>query len=96
MAKETEAKVAKVKRPTARKRDLQNEKRRLQNKIFKSKAKTSIRQLEDALSQGDAAQIGTSLNAVYSSLDKGVKKGVYKQNTASRLKSRLAARIQAK
>lgn len=94
MAKEAENK--KVKRPTAIKRDLQNEKRRLNNRVYKSRVKTSIRAFQDSIAKGDTAATQEKLNEVYSIIDKCVKKGVYKINKASRTKSRLAARAVAK
>jgi small subunit ribosomal protein S20 len=95
MAKEADKKT-KARRPTPLKRDLQNEKRRLMNKSFRSSVRTAIRHLDDALPKGDAAQIKENLSNVYSLMDKGVKKGVYKLNKASRTKARLAARVAAK
>lgn len=93
MAKEPEKKV---KRPTALKRDLQNEKKRLSNKIYKSRARTAIRSFEEAVVKGDGEQAQVKLSVVYGLLDKCVKIGVYKLNKASRTKSRLAARALAK
>ncbi len=90
MAKE-EAK--KVKRPSPLKRDLQNEKRRLSNRIYKSRVRTAIRAFQDSIGKEDANQ---KLNEVYSILDKCAKKGVFKINKVSRTKSRLAARAVAK
>ena len=95
MAKETEKKK-KTKRPTAKKRDIQNEKRRFANKIFKSQVRTAIRKFEDTLAKGDEVLTTESLNNVYALMDKGVKKGVFKINKASRTKSRLTARAMAK
>lgn len=82
----------KIKRPTAQKRDLQNEKRRLRNRSFKSSVRTSIRILDETIVKGDKPLVQAKLNDVYSILDKGVKRGVIKINQASRTKSRLAAR----
>lgn len=90
MAKEDKNK--KVKRPTALKRDLQHEKKRLRNKSFKSSVRTTIRQFEESLVKGDAAAVKANLSEVYSAMDKGVKKGVYTINKASRTKARLTAR----
>lgn len=95
MAKE-EVKAKKVKRPTPLKRDIQNEKRRLRNKAFKSSVRTTVRQFEETLAKGDPAVIKQSLDEVYSMMDKGVKRGVFKLNKASRTKARLAARSVAK
>jgi small subunit ribosomal protein S20 len=86
----------KVKRPTALKRDLQSKKRRLNNKIYKSRVRTAMRAFQETLTKGDQADTTTKLNEVYSILDKCVKKGVFKVNKASRTKSRLAARAVAK
>ena len=91
MAKEAAAKV-KVKRPTAQKRAIQDEKRRLRNRSFKSEVRTTIRHFEEALPKGDFKAVQESLKDVYSMMDKGVKHGVFKLNKASRTKARLAAR----
>lgn len=96
MAKDKAEEVKKVKRPTALKRDIQNEKRRLRNKAFKSQVRTAIRQFEEILSKGEPEAVKEKLNTVYSLMDKGVKKGVFKINKASRTKSRLTARSVAK
>lgn len=95
MAKEPVTK-AKVKRPTPLKRDIQNEKRRLRNKAFKSSVRTAMRAFEESLPKGEEAVIKEHLDNVYSMMDKGVKRGIYKLNKASRTKSRLAARAVAK
>lgn len=95
MAKEA-AKKTKPRRPTPLKRDLQNEKRRLLNKAFKSSVRTSVRNFEESITKGDEASIKERLNDVYSMMDRGVKRGVYKLNKASRTKARLAARAAAK
>lgn len=95
MAKEAADKKekAKVKRPTALKRDLQNEKARLRNRAFKSQVRTAIRHLEDSLEKNDSTAAKEQLNTAYSLMDKGVKRGVFKLNKAIRTKSRLAARV---
>jgi small subunit ribosomal protein S20 len=96
MAKKEAEKKTKERRPTPLKRDMQNEKRRLQNKSFKSSVRTSVRHLEELVTKGDQAAIKEQLNEVYSMMDKGVKRGVYKLNKASRTKARLAARAAVK
>lgn len=92
MAKKEADKNKKVKRPTALKRNMQSEKRRLVNKSYRASVRTAIRSFEEELVKGDAAAIKQKLNEVNSLMDKGVKSGVYKLNKASRTKSRLAAR----
>jgi len=95
MAKE-KAEEKKVKRPTALKRDMQAEKRRLRNRSFKSQIRTVIRHFEEVLPKGDDSLISEKLKEVYSIMDKGVQKGILKLNKASRTKSRLAARAVSK
>lgn len=93
MAKQTEDKKGKVKRPSALKRDIQNSKRRLINKSFQNKVKSAIRSLEQTIGKKEEqAAVQEKLNEVYSLMDKGVKRGVFKQNKANRTKSRLTAR----
>jgi len=83
----------KVKRPSALKRDLQSEKRRLRNRSFRSSVLTAIRSLESALAKKeDPAKIKAQLQGIYSIVDKGVKRGVLKSQKAARTKSRLTAR----
>jgi small subunit ribosomal protein S20 len=84
---------AKSKRPSALKRDLQNEKRRLRNRSYRAKVLTSIRNLETSITQKEAADVvKTKLSDIYSLMDKGVKAGVFKPQKAARTKSRLSAR----
>ena len=84
---------AKTKKPTALKRDEQSIKRNLRNRSFKSKVTTAMRTLEDAISKKDSPSAKAKLSDVYSLMDKGVKKGIYKANKAGRVKSRLDARV---
>lgn len=82
-----------TKRPSALKRDLQNEQRRLRNRSYRASVLTSVRNLESAIAQKEGEEpIKAKLNELYSLMDKGVKKGVFKPNKAARTKSRLAAR----
>lgn len=82
----------KTKRPTALKRDIQSEKRRLINKSFKSRMRQSMREFEESLVAKDKEKVTSTLNQVFSLVDKGVKRGIFKLNKASRTKSRLAAK----
>jgi small subunit ribosomal protein S20 len=84
-------KKAKTKVPTAVKREIQSEKRKLLNKAFRSKVNTVIKALTTA-----GADLAPKMSAVYSMMDKGVKKGVFTQNKASRFKSRITRRFAAK
>ena len=93
MAAGKEETKEKSKLPTAKKRILRSEKQRKVNKSFKSRVRGAIRQLEQVISSGDHDAAKTSLDQVYSLLDKGTKRNLYKANKTSRLKSRLAARV---
>lgn len=88
-----EEKKAKTKRPTAKKRDIQNEKRRLQNRVFKSRVKTAVRSFEKEVSEKNETEAKARLNAIYSLLDKGVKRGIYKLNKVSRLKGKFSGKV---
>jgi len=91
MAKEE--KVVKKKRPTAEKRVIQNVKQRLINKSFKSEVRTAMRSFEGALKGGEVKTVQEAMSHVYSMMDLGCKRGVFKKNKASRLKARAAAKV---
>jgi len=87
---------AKKKRPTAEKRMLQNEKKRLINKAFKSRVRTAMHSFDESLQGDDAATIQSCLNEVYSLMDKAVSRNISKKNEASRVKARATAKASAK
>ena len=82
----------KTRKPSALKRDEQSARRNMRNRSFKSKVTTAVRAFEETISKKDAPALKTKLSDLYSLMDKGVKKGIYKLNKASRVKSRLEAR----
>jgi small subunit ribosomal protein S20 len=85
-----------ARQPSALKRDIQSEKRRLRNRSYRSSVLSAVRSFETSLEKKDAPEsIKAKLNDVYRLMDKGVKKGIYKTNKAARTKSRLTARIKA-
>lgn len=80
----------KVKRPTALKRDIQNKKRNLINRMLESKVGTAIRSFKTSIQNKDSKDlIQKKLNLVYQLMDKGCKKNIFKKNKAARTKSRL-------
>ncbi|MEL7432268.1 MAG: 30S ribosomal protein S20 [Chlamydiota bacterium] len=84
----------KTKLATAKKRDQQNSKKNIQNRSFKAKTRTTVTRFEQALEAKSAvSELQTKLFAIYSMMDKAVKKGIFKKNKAARLKSRYASRI---
>lgn len=83
----------KTRKPSALKRDLQSEKKRQRNRSYRASVLTSVRSLEASLDQKEGPEaIKTKLNAFYSLMDKGVKRGIFKPQKAARAKSRLTAR----
>jgi small subunit ribosomal protein S20 len=77
------------------KRARQTERKTAVNRANKSRVRGSLRLLREALAKGDAAAINEQFRQTVSALDKSVQKGVLHDNTASRYKSRLAARVKA-
>jgi small subunit ribosomal protein S20 len=65
------------------------------NRSNKSKLRGTLRQLREAIAQGDHAAATTQYRETASILDKSVQKGVLHKNTANRYKSRLNARVKA-
>jgi len=85
--------VKKTKVPTERKRDAQSIKKNLRNRSFKTSVRTAIVSLEKGISEKESKEtLGTKLGQVYSLMDKGVKKGIFKKNKASRIKARYTKR----
>lgn len=80
---------------SALKRTRQTETRTVRNRANKSRLRTALRSLREAITAGDRGAAATSYRATVSLLDKAVQKGVLHKNTASRSKARLSARIKA-
>jgi small subunit ribosomal protein S20 len=89
--KSAEEKGKKAKRPTAKKRNLQSLKSKTHHRSFKASVATSIRSLRDSVAKNEKDTAKTKLSAVYSLLDKGVKKGILKKNKADRVKSQMTS-----
>ena len=81
--------------PQAKKRARQNERRLQVNKARRSRIRTYLRKVEEAIASGDKDAAASALRAAQPELMRGVTKGVYHKNTASRKMSRLAARVKA-
>ncbi len=59
----------------------------------KKKVRRSVKAYQGSLKTGSKEEMEKSLATAYQSLDKAAKRGTIKKNTASRLKSRLAKKI---
>jgi small subunit ribosomal protein S20 len=81
--------------PQAKKRARQNEARAAVNKNRRSRIRTFLRKVEEAIASGDKEAAAAALRAAQPELMRGVTKGVFHKNTASRKVSRLAARVKA-
>lgn len=80
---------------SALKRARQTEKRTAGNRANKSHMRSTLRGLRQALASGNADAARESYRATVSILDKAVQKGIMHDNTASRYKARLNARVKA-
>ena len=81
--------------PQSKKRARQNARRLEVNKARRSRIRTHLRKVEEAIASGDKDAAAAALKAAQPELMRGVTKGVYHKNTASRKMSRLAARVKA-
>jgi small subunit ribosomal protein S20 len=80
---------------SALKRARQTVTRTTANRGNKSRVRKALRALREAIAKGDSAMVTAQFNKTVSALDKSVQKGVLHDNTASRYKSRLHARVKA-
>ena len=80
---------------SALKRARQTEKKTATNRANKSRMRSALRSLRTALTSGDKTTLDTTFRETVSALDKSVQKGILHDNTVSRYKSRLNARLKA-
>jgi len=80
---------------SALKRARQTERRTVRNRANTSRLRTQLRELREALEKGDKASAEQKYRETVSALDKAIQKGTLHENTASRYKSRLGARVLA-
>lgn len=81
--------------PQSKKRVRQLERRTEVNKARRSRIRTFLRKVEEAIASGDQAAATAALRTAQPELMRGVTKGVLHKNTAARKMSRLAARVKA-
>ena len=80
---------------SAIKRIQQNQKRRLRNRHFRGRARTTIKQARQAMSAEDLETARAKTLDAVRALDKAAEKGVLHKNNASRRKSRLMKQLAA-
>ncbi len=78
---------------SARKRIRQNERRTARNKARKSRVRTFIKKVEEAIASGDKSAAAAALQTAQPELQRAATKGVFHQNTVARKISRLSARV---
>ena len=81
--------------PQSKKRARQNERRSEINKARRSRIRTFLRRVEEAIESGDKEAAGSALVSAQPELMRGVTKGIYHKNTAARKMSRLTARVKS-
>ena len=80
---------------SAIKRNRQNKKRRLRNRVYRGQARTYVRDARAALLAEDLDEARESTLMAVKALDKAAEKGVLHKNNASRRKSRLMKQLAA-
>ncbi len=80
---------------SALKRTRQTERRTIRNRANKSRVRSALRELREALAAGNRENAEQAYRKTVSTLDKAIQKGVLHRNTADRYKSRLSARLAA-
>jgi small subunit ribosomal protein S20 len=80
---------------SARKRIRQTEKRTERNRARKSRMRTFLRKVEQAIASGDKGAAQQAFQAAQPELQRAATKGVVHDNTVARKLSRLSARIKA-
>lgn len=81
--------------PQSKKRARTAERRTAINKSRRSRIKTFIRRVEEAITSGDQTKAQEALKNAQPEIMRGVSKGILHMNTASRKVSRLSGRVNA-
>lgn len=79
----------------SKKRARQAEARYAVNKARRSRIRTFLRKVEEAIASGNGEAAQAALKSVQPELARGVTKGVLHKNTVARKMSRLSARVKA-
>jgi small subunit ribosomal protein S20 len=78
---------------SAIKRNKQNEKKRIRNRVVRGKTRTFIQKARVAMDSKPAEEVRTATLLAVRTLDKAAQKGVIHKNNAARRKSRLMKRM---
>ena len=77
------------------KRNRQNEKRRVANRVYRGNSRTAVQKARVALESGNKEESKTATLEAISKLDSAAAKGVLHKNNAARRKGRLMKRLAA-
>lgn len=80
---------------SAKKRVRRNERRADMNKSRRSRIRTFLKKVEEAILAKDSGEANEALKLAQPEMQKGVAKGILHKNTVARKLSRLSARIKA-
>ena len=75
--------------PSAKKRIRQNAKRRMRNRVYRTRARTFVKHARFAIESGDADAAADAVRKAVSELDRASSKGIIHRKNAARRKSRL-------
>ncbi len=78
---------------SAKKSVVKNRKKKEINTAYTTKVKNSIKKLEKAVGNNDKKVANDELKNALSNIDKATNKGLIKQNTCNRLKTRLNKKV---
>lgn len=81
--------------PQSKKRARQNERNYAVNKARRSRIRTFLRKVEEAITAGDPEAAKAALRDAQPELARGVTKGVLHKNTVARKMSRLSSRVKS-
>ena len=81
--------------PQSKKRARQSERRQDVNKARRSRIRTFLRKVEEAIASGNQEVAVTALRNAQPELARGITKGVLHKNTVARKMSRLSARVKS-
>jgi len=78
---------------SAIKRNRQNEKRRLHNRLFRGRARTEVKKARLAMESGELENAREATQLAIVALDKAAQKGMIHKKNAARRKSRLMKKL---
>ncbi len=81
--------------PQSKKRARQIERRTAVNRTRRTRMRTFVRKVEEAIASGDYAAASEALRNAQPEIMRSVSKGILHKNTASRKMSRLSGRVKA-